>query len=118
MRMNFKYDGPKNLDTQTAKVPYHRIMKKSYTTAFKTQVVLEVLKETKTVNQRASEHGVAPTVLREWKQAALTDLPDRFERRDSVTDLKAAHAREVEQLYVEIGRLTTHVNFLKKKVPS
>ncbi|RRR76411.1 MAG: hypothetical protein EI684_03030 [Candidatus Viridilinea halotolerans] len=67
-----EYDGSKNLDTQTAKVPYHRIMKKSYPTAFKAQVVLEMLKETKTVNQRASEHGVAPTVLREWKQAALS----------------------------------------------
>lgn len=92
-------------------------MKKTYTAAFKAQLVLELLRETKSINQLAAEHGVAPTVLREWKQAALTGMPDLFERRDSVTELRAAHARELEQLYAEIGRLTTHVNFLKKKLP-
>lgn len=75
--------------------------------------------QTKTsINQLAAEHGVAPTVLREWKQAALTGIPDLFERRASVTEVKTAHERELEQLYAEIGRLTTHVNVLKKKLPS
>ena len=85
-------------------------MKKTYTSAFKAQIVLELLKETASINQLAAEHGVAPTVLREWKQAALNGLPDLFERRDSVTELKTAHERELEQLSAEIGRLTTHVN--------
>ena len=58
------------------------------------------------------------TVLRDWKLAALKGLPDVFERRDSVTELKLAHERELAELYAEIGRLTTHVNFLKKKLPS
>lgn len=93
-------------------------MKKSYTTSFKAQVVLELLKETKSLNQLASEHGVAPSVLHEWKQATIKGLADVFERKDSVTELKATHARELEELYAEIGRLTTHVNFLKKKLPS
>ena len=93
-------------------------MKKSYTASFKAQVVLELLKETKTLGQLASEHGVAVTVLREWKLATLKGLPDLFERRDSVSELKAAHERELAELYAEIGRLTTHVNFLKKKLPS
>jgi transposase-like protein len=93
-------------------------MKKSYTATFKAQVVLELLKETKTLNQLASEHGVAATVLREWKLAALKGLPDIFEKRDSVTDLKALYERQLEDLYAEIGRLTTHVTFLKKKLPS
>jgi transposase len=56
------------------------------------------------------------TVLREWKLAALKGLPDLFERRDSVSELKVAHERELAELYAEIGRLTTHVNFLKKTV--
>lgn len=93
-------------------------MKKSYTASFKAQVVLELLKETKTLNQLSAEHGVAPTVLREWKLAAIAGLPDLFEKRDSVTVLKAAHEQQLAELYAEIGRLTTHVNFLKKKLPS
>jgi transposase len=93
-------------------------MKKSYTASFKAQAVVELLKETKTLNQLASEYGVASTVLREWKLAALKGMADIFEKRDSVTELKAAHERQVEELYAEIGRLTTHVSFLKKKLPS
>src|SRR6266540_64479 len=56
-------------------------MKKSYTATFKAQVVLELLKETKTLSQLTSEYGVHATVLRDWKQAALKGLPDVFERR-------------------------------------
>jgi transposase len=93
-------------------------MKKSYTASFKAQAVLELLKETKTLNQLSSEYGVAASVLREWKLAAVKGLADVFEKRDSVTELKAAHERQLEDLYAEIGRLTTHVNFLKKKLPS
>ncbi len=93
-------------------------MKKSYTATFKAQAVLELLKETKTLNQRASEYGVAATVLREWKLAAVQGLADVFEKRDSVTELKATHERQLEDLYAEIGRLTTQGNFLKKKLPS
>ncbi|PDW04293.1 transposase [Candidatus Viridilinea mediisalina] len=73
-------------------------MKTSYTSAFKAQFMLELLKETKSITQLASEHGVAPTVLREWKQAALTGMPDLFVRRNSVTELKTAHERELEPI--------------------
>jgi transposase-like protein len=93
-------------------------MKKSYTATFKAQVVLELLKETKTISQLASEYAVHPNILREWKQAVIKGLPDVFERRDSLTDVKAAYERQLEDLYAEIGRLTTHVNFLKKKLPA
>lgn len=89
-------------------------MKKSYTSAFKAQVVLDMLKETKTRTQLASAYGVHPHVLREWKQAAIKGLPDVFENRDSWTAAKAAYERQLEDLYAEIGRLTTYVTFLKK----
>src|SRR5512138_3477945 len=91
-------------------------MKKSYTATFKAQLVLELLKETKTISQLSSEYGVHPNILREWKHAAIKGLPDVFEKRDSVTQARAAYERQIEDLYAEIGRLTTHVNFLKKNV--
>jgi putative transposase len=93
-------------------------MKKTYTSAFKAQVVLELLKETKTVSQLSSEYGVHVTLLRDWKQAAVKGLPTVFEGRDSWTDAKASYERQIEDLYAEIGRLTTQVTFLKKKLPS
>jgi transposase len=76
--------------------------------------VLELLKETKTLSQLASEYRVHANLLREWKHAAIKGLPDVFEKRDSVTEARAAYERQIEDLYAEIGRLTTPVNFLKK----
>jgi hypothetical protein len=45
-------------------------------------------------------------------------LPDVFENRDSWTEAKIAYERQIEDLYAEIGCLTTQGNFLKKKLPS
>ncbi len=91
-------------------------VKKSYTSAFKAQVVLELLKEEKTAAQLASEYGVHPSLLRDWKAVALNALPSTFEKRDTRAATEAAHAQQVEELYAEIGRLTTQVNWLKKKL--
>lgn len=93
-------------------------MKKTYTSTFKAQVILELLKETKTISQLSSEYGVHANILREWRTTALKGLPDLFEKRDSLSEARAAYERQIEDLYAEIGRLTTHVNFLKKKLPS
>lgn len=57
-------------------------------------------------------------VLREWRTQALKGLSSVFERRDDVVALKAAHTQQVDELYAEIGRLTTQVNWLKKKLPA
>ena len=93
-------------------------MKKSYTATFKAQVVLELLKETKTIAQLATEHDLHPNVLRAWRDQAIKELPTVFDKRDSLIDAQAAHAQQLEELYAEIGRLTTHVTFLKKRLPS
>ena len=92
-------------------------MKKVYTSAFKAQVVIELLKEEKTLAQLSAEHGVHANVLRDWRTQALKGLPSLFERRDNVAELKTAHAEQLEDLYAQIGRLTTQLTWLKKKLP-
>ena len=89
--------------------------RKQYSATFKAQVVLEALKETKTVAQLASEHQIHPNLLTKWKQEAVTDLALVFERKNSQAKVQEAQEQKVEQLYQEIGRLTTQVNWLKKK---
>jgi putative transposase len=49
--------------------------KKVYSSTLKAQVVQEILREEKTLTQIASEHGIHPKVLREWKAIALRELP-------------------------------------------
>jgi transposase-like protein len=91
-------------------------MRKQYTTTFKSQVVLEILKEEKTLAQIASEHGVHPTQLRDWKAQALSGLTESLaDKRQAERATTAAHERECDELYIEIGRLTTQLTWLKKK---
>ncbi len=91
-------------------------MRKSYTTKQKAQIVLEILKEERPIAQIASEYGIHPNQLYKWKAQALERLPELFEdRRKNENKLKAEHERELNELYAEIGRLTTQLSWLKKK---
>ena len=90
--------------------------RKHFSAGQKAQIALEILKEEKTVNQLASEYGVHPNVLYRWKKQALENLPKLFEDENKgERDRQAEHERQVNELYREIGRLTTQLNWLKKK---
>ncbi len=90
-------------------------MKKHYTAAFKAKLVLELLKEEKTLSQLASEHQVHPNMLRQWRDLALRKMASLFDKKSQTADLMAAHHQQVEELYAEIGKLTTQLSWLKKK---
>lgn len=92
-------------------------MKKVYSSAFKAHVVLEMLKEEQSLAQLSSEHGVHANVLRDWKAVALKNLASVFERRDDAAHAAIQHQQQLDELYAEIGKLTTQVNWLKKKLP-
>jgi transposase-like protein len=92
------------------------MMRKQYTTAFKARVVQELLKEEKTLAQIATEYEVHPTQLKNWRAVALEGLPGLFEKQDNTVALKAAHEQQLTDLYAEIGKLTTQVAWLKKKL--
>ena len=92
------------------------MMRKQYTAAFKAKVVQELLKEEKTLAQIASEYEVHPTQLKNWREIALDGLSSLFERQDSTVALQAAHEQQLTDLYAEIGKLTTQVSWLKKKL--
>ena len=92
------------------------MQKTQYTAAFKAQVVQEALKETQTLSQLGAIHGVHPTVIADWKAAALKGLPSLFEKDHSeLAAAKAAHEKHANELYAEIGKLTTQLAWLKKK---
>ncbi len=79
-------------------------------------MVVELLKEEKTVNQLAAEQGVHPTQLRDWKKQVLERLPNLFDQTPEAARLAAAaQEREQDELFAQIGRLTTQVTWLKKK---
>jgi len=96
--------------------------RKKYSPAFKAQLVQELLKEEQTLTQIASKHGVHPSQLRRWRQAALTAMPvnfaDEVQFQKQLAAINEQYDREKEKLYAEIGKLTTQLSWLKKKAES
>lgn len=91
-------------------------MRKHYTAAFKAEIVQDVLRGDKLITQIASTHGIHPNLIGEWKADALKGLPSLFEKEHSeLTKERAAHDKQVTELYADIGRLTTQVAWMKKK---
>jgi transposase len=90
--------------------------RQQYTKQKKAEIVLELLKEEKTIAQIAAKYEIHPTQLSQWKKTALEGLPDLFERGEKAAQkAEKEQQKQVEQLYKEIGYLTTQVNWLKKK---
>src|SRR5689334_20719628 len=93
-------------------------IRKTYTTEFKVKVVREVLREEKSLSQIASEYGTHVNVISRWRDQALAGLPALFDDRiaqDQATR-EAEWEKERERFYAEIGRLSTQLGWLKKKV--
>ena len=85
------------------------------TASQKAQIALEILREEKGINQIASAYGVHPNVLYRLKKQVLENLPRLFEAgSQSERNRELEHERQVGELYSEIGRLTTQLNWLKK----
>ena len=91
-------------------------MRRRFSAKQKAQIVLEILKEERTIAQIASEYSVHPNQLHRWKKQAIDQFAELFQKDNKRERAKAAaHERQLEELYAEIGRLTTQVNWLKKK---
>lgn len=91
-------------------------MRKQFPPTFKAKAVLELLKEEKTLSQLASEYQVHVNQLRDWRQRLLDELPQIFSRERQVSESELKKRDQlIEQLYGEVGRLTTELNWLQKK---
>jgi hypothetical protein len=54
--------------------------------------------------------------LRQWRTQAVAQLPRVFDsEQKALQELEAQHEQERQDLYAEIGRLTTQLAWLKKK---
>jgi transposase len=87
-----------------------------YTPEQKAQIVLELLREEQTLGQIATARGIHVNMLSKWKAQAIERLPSVFNNENpAVRELEIAREREREELFGQIGRLTTQLAWLKKK---
>jgi transposase-like protein len=82
------------------------------------RIVLEALKEEKTINEIGAEENLNPNQIRNWRRELIERGSEIFE------EARAARARaererereaEIAKLHETIGRLTVERDWLKKK---
>ncbi len=87
--------------------------RKRYDGTFKAKVVLESLKNEKTIAELASEYGVHPNQITQWRKQVLEDLPSLFTSNQARKE--KAQEEEKDELLKQIGQLKVEVEWLKKK---
>jgi transposase len=88
-------------------------MRKTYDAAYKAKVALEAVKGEKTIAKIASDFGVHPNQIRQWRAHLLEVLPELFSHRRPQQE-KSRDELEAE-LYRQIGQLKVELEWLKKK---
>ena len=91
--------------------------KRSFSAEFKTKVVLEAISGEKEINQLASEHQIAPNLIRNWKKEFLNNAFPIFDNKRDEQMLEKLRDSESEKddLTRKVGQLTMQVDWLKKK---
>jgi transposase-like protein len=88
--------------------------RKRHSAEFKATVALAAVKEEKTLTELASEYGVHPNQITQWKKQLLETLPEIFSQGQK-REKENQEALQAE-LYQQIGKLKVEVDWLKKKV--
>lgn len=87
--------------------------RRQHSAEFKFKVALEAAKGNRTVADVASEAGVHPNLISQWKNQLLDEGATLF-RRNGDRSAREFEQREAE-LYEQIGRLQMELDWLKKK---
>lgn len=65
-------------------------------------MALEAVKGLKTINEIASEYGLQPSQVSEWKRVLIENMPELFERKSQSREKH--FEKEKEELLKIIGR--------------
>ncbi len=87
--------------------------RKQYDSRFKAKVAIEAIKNQQTIAQIASDYGVHPNQVSQWKKQVLEEVPQIFTqgRKQSSSD----NEQLVAELYRQIGQLKVERDWLQKK---
>jgi transposase-like protein len=89
-----------------------------YSAKFKSELVLEALREEEQLGAIAARHNINPNMLRNWKKEFLEKSSTVFDESRREKEM-AAERRELEaereELLKTVGQLTIERDWLKKK---
>ena len=86
-----------------------------HTAAFKAKVALAAIKGDRTIAELASEFGVHPNQIYNWKKQLLDGATSVFEGGSAAAEGAASEA-QVDVLYRQIGQLKVENDFLARKL--
>lgn len=84
--------------------------RKSYSSGFKTKIVLEALQERETLQELGRKYDLHPTQISNWKNQFLNNAPSVFDKGT----VKNEDEKEKSDLFKKVGQLQMEVDFLKK----
>jgi putative transposase len=91
--------------------------RRDFTPQEKTKMVIEVLREEKTLNAIAAEYGIHPNLLSRWKAEFLNKADRVFSKEaDELEKAKQSYEKEKDELLRQIGQLSYEVTWLKKNL--
>ena len=91
-------------------------MKQTYSAKKKAELTVEVLRGERTINEIAADNNIHPNQLSRWKNEAISAMPSLFENKyKKERQTQKEHDVEIDKLYQQIGRLTTQLEWAKKK---
>jgi len=94
------------------------MQRRQFTAEFKAKIVMEVLREEKTLSEIAANNELNPNQLRSWKKEFIENAAKVFSESRDAKEIKAKE-KEMEQdhndLLAKVGQLTIEVDWLKKK---
>ena len=92
--------------------------RREYTAEYKTKIVLEALREEKSISEIGSREGINPNQIGNWKREFIENATRVFKRSEKEEEirerLKEAKAKEKEY-QAKVGELTLEIDWLKKK---
>lgn len=88
-----------------------------YTPEFKSQIVLKIFKEKKSLSELASHHGIHGELNTAMEKGVLEQLLQLFTKENKKQNLLISNYEDqIQNLYAEVGKLTMHLSWLKKKI--
>lgn len=88
--------------------------RKRYDNRLKAQIALEAIKDQRTISEIASDYGIHPNQVGQWKKKLLDEVPDIFSGKGEKKQQDNEAIRN--ELYRQIGQLKVELDWLKKKV--
>ncbi|MFN3188817.1 MAG: transposase [Candidatus Paceibacteria bacterium] len=89
--------------------------RRKFSSAFKTKVVLEALKERSTLSELSQKYEIHPNQIASWKREFLEKAEHVFEQSRGSTKEKDLE-KQRDNLYRQIGQLKVENDWLKKKL--